>query len=343
MMQFRLDGSGVGIKQKMVKSIEFLGLQFIDMMQRVQHINKKKNLIDDVILASSIIIIILMLWPSKLKAQQLLKGRILDSTNNPVPYTSIQVDGESLGTVADVNGYFELEITQSLPIKLIAKNVAYQTKEIEINNIKETEFTFYLKHKTFTLNEITISGKNEVKYYGVPEKPKGILSFISFYPFQQLGLLFDDKRINSTVIKSVSFYVIDGFFYSNRPNGNSKMRLRIYSVDENGIPKEDLLNSEIIVAPNHGGWNTIELKEHQLVIDKTPIVVAIEWLEDNEFSEIKLKRKETYIHYGLAIKGHKVKKKDQYHFKNCYYNPYENNWKIELGTHMVGIRLEALQ
>ena len=68
-----------------------------------------------------------------------LKGRVINESNEPVPFASIVVKGfNRLGTSADSSGYFSIDkFPAQKDLTLEISSVGYDTKEIKINNGKD--------------------------------------------------------------------------------------------------------------------------------------------------------------------------------------------------------------
>jgi len=94
---------------------------------------------------------------------QIVKGTILDKSNNlKINFASIYINGTSVGTNSDQNGYFELDITKygSLPLTISA--LGYNSVTLK-DFSREKPLEVYLTPKTFELNEVVVAAKSTVK------------------------------------------------------------------------------------------------------------------------------------------------------------------------------------
>lgn len=90
-----------------------------------------------------------MLTASLVVAQQrtfTITGSVADSSNGEgVPYVNILVAGTSIGTVADVNGYFILRGVPTHNVKLRISAVGYTTKEVAVEYAGGKSVTLHLQ------------------------------------------------------------------------------------------------------------------------------------------------------------------------------------------------------
>ena len=90
---------------------------------------------------------------------QLVHGIVLDkSDNSKIGFASIYINGTSVGTNSDQNGYFELDISKygSLPLTISALGY-YSVTLADFSREKPIEV--YLTPKMFELNEVVVKGK----------------------------------------------------------------------------------------------------------------------------------------------------------------------------------------
>src|ERR1035437_10349926 len=90
---------------------------------------------------------------------QIVKGTILDkSDNSKIGFASIYINGTSVGTNSDQNGYFELDISKygSRPLTISALGY-YSVTLADFSREKPIEV--YLTPKMFELNEVVVKGK----------------------------------------------------------------------------------------------------------------------------------------------------------------------------------------
>ncbi len=94
---------------------------------------------------------------------QIVKGTIFDnSDNSKINFASIYINGTSVGTNSDQNGYFELDITKYGLLPLSISALGYNSITLK-DFSREKPIEVYLAPKTFELNEVFVVAKSTVK------------------------------------------------------------------------------------------------------------------------------------------------------------------------------------
>jgi len=110
-----------------------------------------------------IVLFLLLISYFQVGYTQIIKGTILDKSNNlKINFASIYINGTSVGTNSDQNGYFELDITKygSLPLTISA--LGYYTVTLS-DFSREKPIDVYLIPKMFELNEVFVIAKSTEK------------------------------------------------------------------------------------------------------------------------------------------------------------------------------------
>jgi hypothetical protein len=91
---------------------------------------------------------------------QVVKGTILDKSNNlKINFASIYINGTSVGTNSDQNGYFELDITKYSSMPLTISALGYYS--ITLSDFsKDKPLIAYLTPKVFELDEVVVKSKS---------------------------------------------------------------------------------------------------------------------------------------------------------------------------------------
>jgi hypothetical protein len=218
-------------------------------------------------------------------AQQniVLSGQIFDeTTGESIPYTTIEIFEKEIGTAANSNGIFSLQlpndfINQTLSISALG----YSKKEIQINNEFDIKnCSIYLEPQIYTLPEFTfryLSGQTEqLGNIPVDKEFGGIFSGSSIG--KQVAVYMKTQTNYPAIIKSVSFHIekkTRGFKRANTP-----FRIRIYGVDTiSRGPGQDLIIEDLIVSgPKKGGWFTVDVSSYQIPVPENGFFVAMEWI-----------------------------------------------------------------
>lgn len=103
------------------------------------------------------VIIAIGLCLTSASAQQvLIKGKVTDETNNPLPFTNIRVSGTTLGTSSNSRGQYELKLKPG-NYELIASYIGYNSDTIKIKARDVTLIkNFTLKQTGITLSPVIV-------------------------------------------------------------------------------------------------------------------------------------------------------------------------------------------
>jgi CarboxypepD_reg-like domain len=110
-----------------------------------------------------IILLLILIYFFQDGHAQIIKGTVFDKSDNiKINFASIYINGTSIGTNSDQNGYFELDITKygSLPLTISA--LGYYTVTLT-DFSSEKPIEVYLTPKTFELNEVFVTAKSTAK------------------------------------------------------------------------------------------------------------------------------------------------------------------------------------
>ena len=160
----------------------------------------------------------------------LVKGKIVDSSNSPIPYASIFIEKFQIGTNADIEGYFEISIND-LPASMRVSSIGYESKKIVVADDKKNRLII-LKSKNTYLEEVVVSNKktNSTLLIGCVKK-RGFASFYATEPFQQLALMINncgnELYSGNYLLKSVTIKTRRG----TKADGSQQLRLRLYKIE----------------------------------------------------------------------------------------------------------------
>jgi hypothetical protein len=99
-----------------------------------------------------------------------ITGSVADSSSGElIPYASILISGTSIGTVADVNGYFILRNVRLHDTKLRVSAIGYREKEFDIEDNGKQSITIDLRipESPRMLPGVEVVGKNTVERAGI--------------------------------------------------------------------------------------------------------------------------------------------------------------------------------
>lgn len=110
-------------------------------------------------------IILLLLFAGFCKAgqTQIIKGTLHDrSDNQAIGFASVYINGTSVGTNSNQNGYFELDISKYSSLPLTVSALGYFTLTLTDFSV-EVPIEIFLIPKTFQLTEVVVSAKSTSK------------------------------------------------------------------------------------------------------------------------------------------------------------------------------------
>lgn len=202
-----------------------------------------------------------------------------DETRLPIQYATIELVDNNSGALTNKQGYFSIVLTEKNRKGLInIRLLGYKPISEDLNKfIKNKVDTIYLIRDTIDLTEITISSQQincPKEILGVSEKNN---SAFCENVGNQIAVFCKNVNDNKKgKINSLSFYIKSGGKY------NAPFRVRLYDVDENGLPGKELLKENLIVAANKKKWFEIDIDSLNITIPKTGFFIAMEWIYTDE-------------------------------------------------------------
>lgn len=111
-----------------------------------------------------------------------VKGTVTDQKNEPIPFASINVANSSLGTAANADGHFSLELPTGSYI-LTARSMGYRSNSLHITLSSEEVQTlrFVLVEKDEALQEVEVFGNR----FERPDKIE-TLTRLPLKPYEQI-------------------------------------------------------------------------------------------------------------------------------------------------------------
>lgn len=218
-----------------------------------------------------------------------LKGEIKDyKTGEPLPFATIEIFNAKAGTITDKDGKFDFKITPNNinHDSIRFSYVGYRTTQMLIADFLQTSGTIELNENPVMLREIKITPKKtSTLTVGIIDKKPLSPQYANLFGANK-GNFIENKKKKEGWIKSVSYYI--------HPDGNptTPFRVRIYEVDENKKPGNDILNKSLVVSALGPGWFRVDLSDYNIIFPEEGVFVMMEWINsgDNFYFE-----KETVI------------------------------------------------
>ena len=241
----------------------------------------------------------------------LVKGQVLSNQNRLIiPHATIQIINTLNIIDADEKGYFEI---------IVNKNDSLLITCIGFKNVKVSESYFrdndsiFLYENFLKMDEVFI--KNPVVYtFGIVNEKMG----------SSRGGGNEAERTELTTLieipKTIESYRISKVFIKGKTfKEENPVRLHIYSVNENGLPGEELLKKAIILCKKEGDGNilTIDVKDQNIILENASFFIGVQWM-----TSVKVK-----IFTGpYIIQTYKIPKILSY-YRSSKFN--KNYWQVE--------------
>ena len=227
-----------------------------------------------------------------------IKGVIVDSKNQPIPYVSIAVANENIGTTSEEDGSFILRISDTSKTILFSA-LGYEKYSAKASNIQKV----ILQETEYALDEVIISKRLDTKTKEIGETNSAISQAFDNGPKIDTKFFpFSDSYKKTKYLKKVSIIT------DNKVDG-ATIKLHFYSVGENGQPSEELLRKDVLLTLKIGVNKTwIDVSKYNLKFPQTGLFIGYEKLliERNKLeTQVKdsntgnLKTKITYYPFVL--------------------------------------------
>lgn len=230
----------------------------------------------------------------------LLKGKVTEQTNQfPIPFMNIGVLGENIGTTTDMEGNFELSVPAkyagySLTFSAIGyeKFIAPISKLAEKNPIRielteqVTQLEEVVIRATETLRSAELgNGKSSygTRFSGGSGSSGAAMAILVEAPDTPFRLKTAKLKINDNNLQ------------------NFKIRFRIKSVNEEGLPGEELLlESPVITSSINKGWVEVDFSERPIWLFEQQFFLMCEWYFDPTLSA-KIEARNQEIQQQLKV------------------------------------------
>jgi hypothetical protein len=213
-----------------------------------------------------------------------IKGIVKDSiSGKPIPYATISIENENLGTTSEENGTFtinEADRNKNLIFSVLGynKKIVNAAKAIEVK----------LKPVAILLNEIFIpTTRQETKKTEI-----GDTDNVIFKAFDN-GPKIDTKFFPYLPSYKKTRYLKNIIIDTDSRIENATFKIHFYAVNANGSPAEELLEKNYIVTVKNGTRKTsFDLTDFYLEMPKTGLFVGFEKLiiEKNKLEKTTIDR-----------------------------------------------------
>ncbi|CAM3559775.1 carboxypeptidase-like regulatory domain-containing protein [Flavobacterium gelidilacus] len=221
------------------------------------------------------LLFLLLLTTFSLSAQ--VKGVVLDSiSGKPIAYAAVIYENSRIGVNTDENGVFELPKKDSLQYIQIS-NLGYNSKTV----LKSNSLIINISPKVYELNEVVVIGKLNTQELTLGVLKKERTSYGNGGTSHMWGMFFNFENENK------AFQFIKEIKFTTRSRvKNSKIKLRIFTINSSKEIETDILEDEIIITCKKGKQlQIIDLTSYNLIFPKEGLMIAFESLviEENKF------------------------------------------------------------
>jgi len=271
--------------------------------------------------------LLILLLPTITFGQTVIQGNVVNKkTKLKVPFATVGLTGENIGTNANENGFFTFtQKVINLRDTLIVSCVGYETLKLPIENLPQT---IELYEKQVLLSEVTVTSKLKWEYVKLNEKDCGNIGYTTRGIQTQIAQFFTSPSDNA-ILKEVEICKSNPLFETNK----SVFRLRFYEMDTVTKAPSYELCDDLIEVKTISKKTKVNLEKYKIHIPQRNFFVAIEWLKipynvNNEKVTIDGK-KEEYITYRPVLTCNHASEKSQYKLGTPYEVwglSYQNKW-----------------
>lgn len=213
--------------------------------------------------------------------EQVAKGLIVDKdTKAPVPYVNISILESQIGTSSDEDGKYSLALKDDhLNKKVNLSSLGYKDSTLAVSVfLKQKEIL--LQPIAEALEEVVIFEKFEEEFIEINKikrnKLRGGYAAGSKPWILALHFPYNNKYSKTKYLNHLKVYVNRSGFIKRY---KSKFRIRIFEVNDKGMPGDDMLMNDIIVETTKKQKEVvIDLSEFNIVFPKEGLFIALEGL-----------------------------------------------------------------
>ena len=207
-------------------------------------------------------LIAIMTIASPVSAQTIVKGCIVNERSETIEYVSIGFEEDSVGTISDANGNFELEIPTNRKNDLVFTHVSFQKAVVPYETYANgQQLTVTMKDKVVELAEVVVGKKN---------KPQKIAGKAISGPMASLrGKGKADALEWGPVFKSKKDYVISDILLTIKGTSYQWCVLSFNIYEIQGSKYENILNKPIYYRlEKSNGKQRLDIQPEETIVLK---------------------------------------------------------------------------
>ncbi len=210
-------------------------------------------------------------------SQKILKGEVVDAkTAEAIPYVSIGVYGENVGTISKEDGSFNLSLVENnMAVSITFSCIGYKSKSVPISILKANPKVF-LEQEILLLDEVVLEKSKKLKQenkkiggYKQSIYNTGEANTDAYGKGKEYGIKIDNTGFE---------YKIDKINFSLKENTIDSIlfRMNLYKLSSDGLPKESILKNQLFVKSyKNEHLITIDVSDESLFVNED-VVVTIE-------------------------------------------------------------------
>ncbi len=226
--------------------------------------------------------LVTLLYFSELFGQPTSKILILDKkTYQPLSYSTVRIKNKNVGVYADENGLVDLAL--NLNDTLLVSHIGYRNTSISTLSLKKND-TIFLIEEILPLTEISIKNlkpfDEPITIGSINEKPEIRSGSMIAAEFATRFLLTKKSRYNRLLKIVIPL---------SKGNGDNKIRLHIYDVNEDLTPGDELLTQDIIIdySKNSRKLLEVDIRDMNIIDTSTYIFVGLEWIGNSNERKVQ--------------------------------------------------------
>lgn len=212
---------------------------------------------------------------------RVLEGVVLDQlTQRPVPFATVGVPQQPLGTAANEAGVFRLVLlAPASPAAVVISSVGYEAATLPLASWPAGPQAIRLHPARVALGEVVVrGGKAKTKTFG----RTGAATFMVARMYTEPDLVRDELAKEQGAIVPIDPYCVlrdVNFFVAFNRFRAVKFRLQLYSVRQ-GLPDRPLLRRNVFVdVTQPRGWVRVNLQADSLVLrGLEEVAITLQWV-----------------------------------------------------------------
>lgn len=223
----------------------------------------------------TIVISILILNHVGLSAQDLKLRGVVSGEGKPLPFATLGILNQNVGTIADEHGQFELNIPQAhLQDTLIVAYLGFKSGALVPALVSSPDrLVVDLNPDTISLRPVIVWDQ-KAKSHKIGGKKDGDT-------FVWVSAKGKGAEVTSLMKPKWPMHLIRaGVQVYNKTGLPFRLLVNLYEQDaDTGLPGKALLNREVILKSSQKeGWVSVDLDQENLVLDH-PFFVAFKWID----------------------------------------------------------------